>query len=203
MVNRFFVKFRQYIEKNNLSGIGNFQECGGTLMFVMNKDVRDWKCWIRIIFPEQQYVNIRIEFCDIASEKRSKAVFEALNYLNSLALFERYYMNDMGLTCEVNFLPETMNFDWKLVFNVIDAIVQNANVLTYDLISHAIAYIDESSVQPQNHNFDNSQLEEYEPEEDYETYDDEDYKFSRRELAEYYGYQEDDDYGYEQFLDDL
>ena len=202
MVNRFFVRFRQYIEKNDLRSIGNFQECGGILMFIMNKTVKDWKCRIHIIFPEQQYVNICIEFCDITNEKRSKAVFEALNYLNSLALFERYYMNDTGLICEVNFLPETINFDWKVVFNVIETIIQNANILTYDLISHAIDCWDKNNMQHQKHNFDNSEPEEYEPEE-YETYNDEDYRFSRRELAEYYGYQEDDDYSYEQFLDDL
>lgn len=202
MVNRFFVRFRQYIEKNNLRDIGNFQECGGTLMFIMDKRVRDWKCRIHIIFPEQQYVNLYIGFCDIVNEKRSKAVFEALNYLNSLALFERYYMNDTGLVCEVNFLPETINFDWKLVLNVIDTIIQNANDLTYDLISNAVDCKDENNVQPQNHNFDNYEPEEYESEE-YETYNDEDYRFNRRELAEYYGYQDDDDYSYEQFLDDL
>lgn len=39
MVNRFFVRFRQYIEKNNLRDIGNFQECGGTLMFIMDMHI--------------------------------------------------------------------------------------------------------------------------------------------------------------------
>ena len=202
MVNRFFVKFRQYIEKNKLGDIGKFQECGGILVFIMDKTVWNWKCKIRIIFPEQQYVKLCIEFCDIVNKKRSKTLFEALNYLNSLAMFERYYLNDIGLICEVNFFPEIINFDWDLVFYVINQIIHNANNLTYDLITNATVYEDVNNLQSQNHYFEDFESDGYESDENKTSWD-EDYKFSKRELAEYYGYQEDDDYSYEQFLDDL
>ena len=208
MVNRFFVKFRQYIEKNSLGNVGVFQECNGILMFVMNRDVMDWNGRIQIAFPEQQYVNVCIEFCEIPVEIHSKEIFQAVNYLNTLALFERYYLNETGLMCEVNFLPETDDFDWKRLFNIIDVIFENAKTLTYDLVSRAIAYTEEKNIQKNEPDLSDSEPDEYdECDEDCDNYADnyreEDYRFSRRDLADYYGYQYDEDYSYEQFLDDI